>query len=63
MKQHLRFQENGESLITKKLLFHLLAVFTVEPLVLTATWPKKYKEGFYPLVPGFKTVELTILKV
>ena len=34
MKQHLRFQENGESLITKKLLFHLLVVFTVEPLVL-----------------------------
>tara|TARA_B110000014_G_scaffold240037_1_gene207859 strand:- start:1162 stop:2355 length:1194 start_codon:yes stop_codon:yes gene_type:complete len=24
---------------------------------LTATWPKKYKEGFYPLVPGFKTAE------
>ena len=29
---------------------------------LTATWPKKYKEGFYPLVPGFKTAEFNNIK-
>ena len=29
---------------------------------LSATTPKKYKEGFYPLVPGFKTAKFNDIK-
>ena len=29
---------------------------------LSATHPKKYRDGFYPLVPGFKSVELNNIK-